>query len=747
MDGYITIGTKLDTKELEKGLKKAENELVKFKNDREKMLDQRLKIEADIELKGKEFENKLAEIKEKTKIDMEVNTEHGYLQSHIEQKIKAEEQLKINALQNRYNQQMEIADNKITSLNKKLKANAVSQVETNNKIKEMNSELTKTRGFDNMKNSANNLRDSMKDIVKSAVQWGLAIFGVRAVYGFIRNSISTISQYNSQIGTDIEYIRFALASTLEPVIIRIIQLVYKLLYYIGYIAKAWFGVNIFAGASADRFAKAKDSSGGVAKNVGKAAKNAKELNKQLAGFDEMNILQDNSNKDSDTGGGGGGGGAGGINTPSFDLSKFEGKIPDWIKWIADHKDEIIAAILGIAGALTAFKLGLSAPKAVGVGLIIAGLVYAIEGLLKYLKDPSLQNLGKFIEGIGVAIIGLGIVVGSVTLGIIGAVILVVGAIVKYWDQIKAGLEKASDFLHGKAKDVGGIFGFILEMLGTWIDNIKEALGNIVQGVKDIVDGVIKIVKGFLEGDMEKVKEGIAQLLTGIIELVAGLIQLGLAGVKALISTTIEAIKKIVGAIVTWIKDKIITPIKNFFSNLWKGIKDGAKAGVDGIKNFFKGIPDWFNNLISKIKSKFSSMGSKIGNAIGNAFKSAINKVLGAIEKILNTPINAINKLIGAVNKLPKVHMDKISTFSLPRLAKGGIVNLPGSGVPVGSAVAGERGAEGVIPLTDSQQMMLLGEAIGKYITINANITNTMNGRVISRELKQIQNDNDFAYNR
>ena len=67
-------------------------------------------------------------------------------------------------------------------------------------------------------------------------------------------------------------------------------------------------------------------------------------------------------------------------------------------------------------------------------------------------------------------------------------------------------------------------------------------------------------------------------------------------------------------------------------------------------------------------------------------------------------------------------------------------------MPYNGAIIGERGAEAVVPLTDSQQMELLGETIGRYITINANIVNTMNGRVISRELKQVQNNQDFAYN-
>lgn len=69
-----------------------------------------------------------------------------------------------------------------------------------------------------------------------------------------------------------------------------------------------------------------------------------------------------------------------------------------------------------------------------------------------------------------------------------------------------------------------------------------------------------------------------------------------------------------------------------------------------------------------------------------------------------------------------------------------------NGVMLGGAIGGESGAEGVIPLTDTQAMETLGETIGKYITINANIVNKMNGRVISRQLQTIRNDEDFAYN-
>ena len=103
-------------------------------------------------------------------------------------------------------------------------------------------------------------------------------------------------------------------------------------------------------------------------------------------------------------------------------------------------------------------------------------------------------------------------------------------------------------------------------------------------------------------------------------------------------------------------------------------------------------------------------------------------------------------MLSLINAIPGVNVPRIPTMKLPRLATGGIINMPNRGVMLGGAIAGESGAEGVIPLTDSQAMETLGEAIGRYITINANIVNSMNGRIISKELQRIKGQQDFAYN-
>jgi phage-related protein len=700
MDGYITIGANLNTKDLEKGIKKAEAELNKLDKEAKKLTDQKLTLEADnteyeqtisnydkLVKKAKDYENALKQIDE-----YKLNPRYDST-SLIDQQFEYEDKLKNinNEIQkqtdNYTKAKSKINSNKeeISEINQKIKENTTNQSQLNAKVQEMGDKLSRVRGIDTLKSSIDGISNKMTHIVKKAIKWGLAVFSIRSAYSFIRSSISNVSQYNQQISTNIEYIRWALANALKPVIEYIINLAVKLLSILRIVIKILFNYDIFANAGKDAFQKAKESSGGIAKNTGTAAKNAKEINKQLAGFDEMNILQDN--KDSGSGGGAGGGGVGGT-LPDFDLSKLQGEMPGWVDWILKNKDVFLAALAGIITFLKIApglieKLGLKAGllKSLGIGIAVAGLVYAIQGLLAYLKKPTWENFGKVIQGIGIAIIGLGIAFLGLPAIIVGVVVLIVGTIIKHWNEIKAFLQKGIDWLKGKSD-------FIHNTFGDTIGNIYDAFVGMFQGV---LNGFDNMFKGF---------------------------------------------KKIF--------DGIILFIKGVFTGDWKKAWEGAKTILVGIFQALEGV---IKGILNSIKGFAVSIAKGVGNLAVGALKAVVNTILEIIERKLNTPISAINGMIGVINKLPGVSIGKLSYFKLPRLAKGGVINNPGSGVMIGSAIAGERGAEGVIPLTDSQQMALLGEAIGRYITVNANITNTMNGRVISRELKQIQNDNNFAYNR
>ena len=502
-----------------------------------------------------------------------------------------------------------------------LKKYASEIEQTKNKIialKEKQDELNSSN-LSKLPQAINNIGNQVGGVITKVGKWALAIFGIRSAYNMIRGAVSALSSENEQIATDIEYMRWILAQTLKPVVEWIIKGLYLIITLINAISNSVFGVNLLANKGADNFKKMQKSVGGVSAGL-------KEAKKQLAGFDEMNILQDNTSGGSG-GVGGIGGGMGNWEAPNFDEYSNEiNKMKD--NWMSFG-----------------------------------------EEMRRSIEDMPFSIWLKAFQEWGVAVYGVTTVV-----------------------------------------------------YGLW---------EVITGFGEFVVGLVQMIYGLITGNTELVKKGIVNTLDGLWKIIDGFINV----VKG---SAVAVMGLIVGLVV----------------NLWNlialTINDAVKLinnGIEKIKGFFNGMYSTAKVIISGLFGLFGQFGVKVGDVVGSAFKGAVNAALSSIELILNTPIKAINTLIGAINVLPGIKLTKLSTFKLQRLAKGGIINMPSKGVLVGNAIAGERGAEGVIPITDSQQMALLGEAIGKYITINANITNTMNGRVISRELQKVQNDSDFAYNR
>ena len=671
MDGWITIGTKLATDKFDKQIADLEK---KIKNEEEKtQLKLKAKLQAEDELKRhkqaifeveKEYEKTskqvehLQDIMSKQARGVSL-TPQEFTDLQGSKQIIAENDKIGSQLDKMYAKEVKL-NNAVDSTSlayKQIQGNVQgykSKIESI-KLQKQKSQLNEIKkGFDSVGNSVSS---SIKHIGRLA----LGVLSIAGAYRLVSQASSTLSQYDKQYATNLEYIRYLLAQTLAPVLRYLINLASTLLSYLNYIAKAWFNVNLFSKSSAKNFQNGQKST----------AKMKKDL--QTVSFDEMTVLQNQST---------GGAGAG---VPDIDPTKIQGEVPEWLKWIADNKDIVLATLAGIAGFITAIKLGLSGIIALGIGLIIAGVVLAIQGLIAYLNDPTFENFGKIIEGLGIALIGLGIIISGpagLVVGIVGAIVLLWGVIVKYWEQIKSFLQKGIDWLFGKSDWVRQMFG----------DTIGDMYDNAVQGLQEILN--------WFDSTFNGIKANFNEIISFVKNVFAGNWQ---------------------GA---W------QNIKNIFSNIWESIKNTAKR------------------MFILIGRMAVNVGTTVGATISGAFKAVVNGVLWAIEHILNSPIRAVNSLVGVINKVPGINLGYLPTFKLPRLKAGGIINLPGRGIPVGggTAIGGEAGKEGVLPLTDTQAMETLGQAIGKYITINANITNTMNGRVISRQLQQIKNDREFAYN-
>ena len=156
-------------------------------------------------------------------------------------------------------------------------------------------------------------------------------------------------------------------------------------------------------------------------------------------------------------------------------------------------------------------------------------------------------------------------------------------------------------------------------------------------------------------------------------------------------------------VANWFNVNVIQPIGNFFTNLWTSTKNTFSSvgswfkstftsAWTSIKNVFSSWGSFFGDLWTQIKDKFSKIGTNISNAISSSVKSGLNGVLSSIENIINSGVNMINGAIDLINKIPGVSVGKVGKLSLPRLARGGVVDEPTI------AQIGEDGAEAVIPL-------------------------------------------------
>lgn len=714
-EGSITIDVEASTSKFDKQIAKLQRDIAKQENK---------KILIDTKLTGQEQELDIA----RKKTD-ELAEAYQRLKTIKEQASKGtatpEQFTTMLDLQNTYGTLEQIGGSLDKALSKqeaialKVKQTKAKYEEINTKVQDYKTKIESIRmdkhasDVERMKNGFAGVGNSLEDAVKKASRLVLGIFGIRSAYMALRRASSDLATYDKEYATNLEYIRFVLTQAIAPVLRWIIQMVIKLLSYINAIAQAWFGVNLFANGSADSFKRMKSQAQGVNDAVGGVSKAVKQIKKQLSGFDEVNVLS------ADTEGGVGAGAGGvGTNLPEMsdlpDLSKIQGEVPRWLKWLLQNGDTVKKILKALGAVMVGMKiadfikgLGLLGQSfsalqtlllGLGIGLIIYGIYEAIQGLIAFIEDPSWENFAKVLDGIAIALAGVGAAIIAVeatnpvgwVILLIAGIVALVSAVIKHWNEIKA----------------------VLDKVGNWI-----------------YEHLIKPVGDFFKGLWEKIKE----IFRPIADFFKSLFSQIIANVKILA----DNFKKIFVAIFAKIKE-IFTPIIEWFKGIFNKVKET-------IQKVFEPVITFFSSMWDRIKNKLKEFAAKIGEAIGGAFKTVINGAITAIEWILNAPIKAINGLIGVINKLG-LDLTYLNEFHLPRLATGGIVNVPNTGTLVGGAIAGEAGAEGVIPLTDTQAMETLGEAIGRYITINATIENRMNGRVLSRELRQIKNQQEFAYN-
>lgn len=349
-------------------------------------------------------------------------------------------------------------------------------------------------------------------------------------------------------------------------------------------------------------------------------------------------------------------------------------------WLVDHKDEVLAAVAGVAAAFVAFN----------IVTIIQGVVSAFTTLV------------TVIRSVGVAQAALNLIMSLNPVGLIVAgIAALVAAFVVLWNKCDGFREfwinlwdKIKEIASVTWEAISGFFSAAWDTIkGVW-DTVQPYFEAIWGSIKAVFAVVVDVLAGYFSMAWNNIKI-VWDVVTGYFKMVWNNIKLIFSVVKKVLSGDFsgawDAIKKIWNNVKTYFSG-VWNGIKGIFSNVTGFFKEHFTGAYNAIKNVFNGIGEFFSGIWENIKGVFTGIGEKVGDAIGGAFKSVINGALYAVENAINLIPNALNGALDVINKLPGINIPSVPTVSLPRLAKGGIVDKSTL------AEIGENGAEAVIPL-------------------------------------------------
>lgn len=515
-----------------------------------------------------------------------------------------------------------------------------------NKLQRLRKEQDKlnSQGFSNMRLAVNEVGKGIEKTVKKVKRWALAIFGVRSAYMMIRSAMNTISSNDEQLKADIDYIKGAIAYTLEPVVRGIVNMIKQLLMYIGYIVKVWTGKNIFENAN---------------KSLKNANKQAKELHKTTTKFDEMEILQDNK------------GASAGTATPSFDLANLDNvKMPGWVEFIAKNGQAIVAVVLAIGSALEMIKISkflkelklvkntLKATTALGIGTIIAGVAMAIQDIVGFIKDPSWQGFLNILTDVGVVIGGI-IMLTNPLLGILVALgSLILKLVINNWDAIVDVLSNVAKWIYDKIiKPIADFFVWLWGVIITGLSIAWDFIKGIFSAFAGwIYDNVIKPVADLFTD----LWDGIKNTFVKTWDFIVGAFSKGGKIFKGIGEGILNVFKTIVNALIDGINFVISLPFKGI-NGLLNTIRNAGILGVHPFKGLWEQDPVPVPKIPKLAKGAIASYpgrgiptvggGAKWGEAGQEAYlpltDAQVMSSLGeAIGRNVTIPVTVINQMNG-----------------------------------------------------------------------------------------------------
>ena len=394
------------------------------------------------------------------------------------------------------------------------------------------------------------------------------------------------------------------------------------------------------------------------------------------------------------------------------------------------KDEVVPAVKNVFEWIQ--KLS---PVIAAVGTAIAGLALVgfIQNFKTIIASTKLWTAAQWLLNAAMSANPIALVVIAIAALVAAFVVLwnkseaFRNFWIGLWDNVKAvastAWEAITGFFSAAWDTIKAVWDVVLgyfQTLWAGIQTTFSVVSEVLSGFFSAAWNAIKAIWDFVVGYYQGIWNGIKAVFSVVSSVLTSFFSAAWNGIKAVWNAVVAYYQGIWNGIKA-VFSVVSSVLTEFFSAAWNGIKgiwdavSGYFSGIwESVKSVFSGVESWFQSIFSAawtavqgvfsnfgsffqglwdtIKSTFSDLGSSLSDAIGGAVKSGLNGVLSMIESTINNGIGLINGAIGLINKLPGVSVGTIGELSLPRLAKGGIVDN------ATTAIIGEDGREAVIPL-------------------------------------------------
>lgn len=436
-------------------------------------------------------------------------------------------------------------------------------------------------------------------------------------------------------------------------------------------------------------AKINSNVGGLSTGLDDANKSAKKLKSTLAGFDEMNVLTDNSSDSSSSSGGASG------TDIDFDLGEYDAhldglssktdKIAEKMKQVFMNVGDVIKSIWNskpvqayVDTCITYWKFLYDGVSTLGSSLVenltmtwgnIEGNLSTVLTNMSTLWTTFWTDVQAGIETWGQPIIeGVTGVFNSIWKDAIDPVVTIIS---KVWADFSKTLVDLWNE-HGKPL----------------IDNVGEFATNIIGLFQSIWDNVLEpIITPFLETLSWLWDEHLSKMVTAIGEFVG-----------SVVNGALEIYNKFIDPILKWLLEKL-APAWAFLSSTVIGIV-GTIVGV--ISDLITGIMKVLTGIIDFIVGVFTGNWSKAWDGIKSIFSGIWDALVGIVKGVINIVIDVLNGFVSGINKIGFDVPDWVPVIGgkrwgfnipkIPKLAQGGIVDKPTY------AMIGDAGTEAVMPL-------------------------------------------------